>query len=153
MKNTQKIQISIYKTFESPMGYDDVCETFYQEHNEFEFIYETEISSVADFLAVTYQFDKLVQYKKPTDKNWYTARSMMKRLFKKEVANNKPIIKIVETIPWEQKREEKRLKAIAAAKRKAAKEDFNELDCYYYFNQDTRQQQALREISMADLIF
>lgn len=155
MENKQKIQISIYKAFEKSQSENgmynnsDYNNDYYGHLDEFEIVYETEISSVADFVALTYRFDKLVKYKKPTDKNWYTARSMMKRLFKNEVVNNKPIIKIVEINDWKQKREEKRLKALAAAERKAAKEGFNQLDC---FKQDTKQQ-ALREINIADLIF
>jgi hypothetical protein len=126
MANTQTIQISIYKSFEKSQSESEMynnydCNNDYYSHlEEFEFVYEAEISSVADFLALTYRFDKQVKYKKPTDKNWYTAKTMVKRLFKNEVAKNKPIIKIAEINCWKQKREEKRLKAIAAAERKAA---------------------------------
>jgi hypothetical protein len=58
-----------------------------------ELVYEAQIGSIEDFLALTYRFDKKVKYKKPTDKNWYYAKTMVKRLFKKELVGKSPKIK------------------------------------------------------------
>ncbi|RLQ89956.1 hypothetical protein [Falsibacillus albus] len=119
MKSTQTIQISIYKAF-GKSRYNNY------EYNhlldEFEFVYEAEVSSVADFIALTYRLNKFVKYKKPTDKNWYTSRTMVKRLFKKEIVNNKPIIKIAEVNCWEEKQREERLKKEEARKRMEERE-------------------------------
>lgn len=62
-----------------------------------ELVYEAQIGSIEDFLALSYRFDKKVKYKKPTDKNWYYAKTMVKRLYKKELLGRVPVIKIVST--------------------------------------------------------
>ncbi|MBN3553311.1 hypothetical protein JYA63_03470 [Fictibacillus nanhaiensis] len=99
MKNTQTIQISIYNSFNNS----------FSEKTEYEFVYEAKVTCVAEFIVLTYQFNKFVKYKKPTDKNWYTPRTMIKRLFKNEIENI-PLIKIAEVNCWEKKREEANLK-------------------------------------------
>ena len=60
-----------------------------------EFIYETEIDSLEELLSLSYKFDTKIKYKKKTDKNWYYAKTMVRRLFKKELEIHKPIIKVV----------------------------------------------------------
>lgn len=163
MENTQKIQISVYKAFEGPYDAEyhklkltfgsSILEEYKYNRNEYELVYEAKINNIADFVALTYRFDKQVKYKKPTDKNWYTARSMMKRLFKNEVANNKPIIKIVEINDWKQKREEKRLKAEAAEKRRIAKLGYNPSWEDYFWRQDkmlNAQKKIGEEITIVD---
>ncbi|MBN8211101.1 hypothetical protein JI666_20405 [Bacillus sp. NTK071] len=60
-----------------------------------EIIYEAQIDSIEGFIALTCQFDKRVKFKKTSDKNWYYAKTMIKRLFKNDMAKNKPIIKYV----------------------------------------------------------
>lgn len=72
-----------------------------------EIVYESQIGSVADFLSLTYRFGRKVKYKKPTDKNWYYGKTMIKRLFKKEIAI-KPTLKFVTTNDLNKIEEEKR---------------------------------------------
>jgi len=86
-----------------------------------EIIYETQIGSVEDMLAITYRFGKKTKYKKPTDKNWYYAKTMIKRLFKKEMSTN-PIIKFVTTNDLNKIYEEK-LKSEEEARLKKEKEE------------------------------
>ncbi|MDC2863490.1 hypothetical protein [Bacillus sp. BP-3] len=123
METKQTIQISIYNSNQDRTkqlinsGFGS-----YYPLSEYEFVYEAEISSVADFIALTYRFDKFVKYKKPTDKNWYNAKTMVKRLFKNEVVNNKPIIKIIEVNCWKEKREKEYQKKLAAEKRREERE-------------------------------
>ncbi|MDK8643802.1 hypothetical protein [Niallia taxi] len=123
MQTKQTIQISIYNSNrDRSKQLRDTRFGPFQEWSEYEFVYEAEISSIADFIALTYRFDKFVKYKKPTDKNWYTTKIMGKRLFKNEVVNNKPIIKIVEVNCWEEKREKDYQKKLAAVKRREERE-------------------------------
>lgn len=68
MKETTTIQISVYDWV-----------------NMEEIVYETQVRSVEDMVALTYQFDNKVKYKKPTDQNWYYAKTMLKRLFKQDL--------------------------------------------------------------------
>ncbi|MFQ3546595.1 hypothetical protein Q7A53_21135 [Halobacillus rhizosphaerae] len=82
-----------------------------------EFVYETQISSVGDFLALTYRFNKQVKYRKSTDKNWYYGKTMIKRLFKKDLNNGNPL-KINTTIDLERVYKEK-----DEAQRKAQREE------------------------------
>jgi hypothetical protein len=72
-----------------------------------EIVYEAQIGSVSDFLSLTYRFGKKVKYKKPTDKNWYYGKTMIKRLFKKEIAI-KPTLKFVTTNDLNKIEEDKR---------------------------------------------
>ncbi|MDC7732016.1 MULTISPECIES: hypothetical protein [Bacillus cereus group] len=88
--NTTTIQISVYDW--------SIME---------EIIYEARIGSIIDFLSLTYRFDKKVKYKKTTDKNWYYGKTMIKRLFKKEIAI-KPTLKFVTTNDLNKIEEEKR---------------------------------------------
>ncbi|MGE7586477.1 hypothetical protein [Peribacillus sp. NPDC101480] len=85
-----------------------------------ELVFEAQISSIEEFLALTYRFDKKVKYKKATDKNWYHAKTMIKRLFKKDVAKNRPVIKFVTTNDLNKIGEEKR--KAEEEKRKAEEE-------------------------------
>lgn len=50
-----------------------------------ELVYETEVGSIEDMIALSYRYDKKVKYRKPTDKRWYHCKTMVKRLFKKEL--------------------------------------------------------------------
>ncbi|SIR68450.1 hypothetical protein SAMN05878482_10525 [Peribacillus simplex] len=50
-----------------------------------EFIYEVSVRDISDMAVVFHKFGRKVKYKKPTDKNWYTYRTMVNRLFKEEV--------------------------------------------------------------------
>ncbi|MEW4231526.1 hypothetical protein [Priestia megaterium] len=59
-------------------------------------IYKAQVESMGDLLSLTYQFDNKTKYRKSTDKNWYYAKTMMKRLFKKEMSNTINI-ELVET--------------------------------------------------------
>ncbi|CDQ21808.1 hypothetical protein [Halobacillus karajensis] len=104
MTKTTTIQISIYEW--------SIME---------EIVYETQISSVGEFLALTYRFDKKIKYKKPTDKNWYYAKTMIKRLFKKELSS-KSTIKFVKTNDLNKMYEEKE-KAKEEARLKKEKEE------------------------------
>lgn len=87
-----------------------------------EIVYEAQIGSIEDFLALTYQFDKKVKYKKTTDKNWYYAKTMVKRLFKKELAGKDPVIKFVVTNDLN-KIEEEKAKAKEEARLKKEEEE------------------------------
>ncbi|MDN4493359.1 hypothetical protein [Ureibacillus aquaedulcis] len=81
MTKTTTIQISVYD--------------WYLKH---EYIYETQIGSVEDLISLSSQFNKKVKYKKPTDINWYYSKTMIKRLFKKEIASAEyPEVKLVAT--------------------------------------------------------
>lgn len=75
-----------------------------------EIIYEAEVDSLAGFLALTYYFNKRARYKKSTDKNWYYGKTLLKRLFKKELAENHPTIKFFTTNDLDKIFEEKRIK-------------------------------------------
>ncbi|HFK1513844.1 hypothetical protein [Bacillus paranthracis] len=86
-----------------------------------EIVYEAQIGSVTDFLSLTYRFDKKVKYKKPTDKNWYYGKTMIKRLFKEEIAI-KPTLKFMTTNDLNKIEEEKR-KAEEEIKLKKEKEE------------------------------
>lgn len=50
-----------------------------------EFIHEVYVRDIVDMVVLFQKFGRKVKYKKPTDKNWYTHRAMMNRLFKKEI--------------------------------------------------------------------
>lgn len=63
-----KIQMSVYH-FGNPME---------------EKVYEAEVSSIQEFIALSYMNDKKIKYKKATDKTWYTPKALAKRVFKKE---------------------------------------------------------------------
>jgi hypothetical protein len=66
------------------------CEFYEDEQGWFrsprEFRYEVTVRDIVDMAILFQKFGSRVKYKKPTDKNWYTHRSMMNRLFKKEAA-------------------------------------------------------------------
>ncbi|USL25093.1 hypothetical protein [Priestia megaterium] len=49
-----------------------------------EFLHEVPVRDIVDMAVLFQKFGSRVKYKKPTDKNWYTHRAMMNRLFKKE---------------------------------------------------------------------
>lgn len=89
-----KIQISVYE---------------YYTINE-EIIYEAQVGSIEEFLALTYSFGNRVKYKKLTDKNWYYGRTMIKRLFKKQLEGKRPTIKFVTTNNLDKVFEERRRK-------------------------------------------
>lgn len=57
----------------------------YDWKNMKEYIYESTVSSVEDMIALYYKFNRQVKFKKPTDKNWYYCKTMIKRLFKSEI--------------------------------------------------------------------
>lgn len=50
-----------------------------------EFVYEFYVRNIEDMVVLSHRFSSKVKYKKPTDKNWYTYRSMVYRLFRKEI--------------------------------------------------------------------
>lgn len=50
-----------------------------------ESIYQTQVSNLSEFIALTFKHYRQVKYKKPTDKNWYHSKTMAKRLFKSEL--------------------------------------------------------------------
>jgi molybdopterin converting factor small subunit len=58
-------------------------------------VFEVQIRNMEDMTILTHRLGYKVKYKKPTDKNWNTYRAMTKRLFKKEIheerENLKPI--------------------------------------------------------------
>lgn len=51
-----------------------------------ECIHEIYVQNIEDMAVLFHRFGSKAKYKKPTDKNWYTYRAMMNRLFKKEIA-------------------------------------------------------------------
>ncbi|SFF17474.1 hypothetical protein SAMN05428981_12122 [Bacillus sp. OV194] len=80
MENTITIQISVYHW------------TIIEE-----IIYEVQIDSIDQFLAITNRFGEKVMYKKDTDKYWYHARTMVERLIKNELSTRSPLLKFVTT--------------------------------------------------------
>ncbi|PLT29219.1 hypothetical protein [Peribacillus deserti] len=48
-------------------------------------VFKVHIKSIEDMVILTHRLGCKVKYKKPTDKNWYTYRSRVKRLFNKEI--------------------------------------------------------------------
>jgi hypothetical protein len=75
-----------------------------------EYVYETQVRSLGDFLALTYRYDKRVKYKKASDKNWYYAKTMVKRLFKNELGADGLVIKFVTSNDLKKMEEEKQKK-------------------------------------------
>jgi hypothetical protein len=75
-----------------------------------EIIFETQISSLGDFVALTYRYNKKVKYKKASDKNWYYAKTMVKRLFKNEIGASGIKIKFVTSNDLNKMEEEKQKK-------------------------------------------
>lgn len=73
-----------------------------------ELIYETQVSSPEEMVALIYSYGKKVRFKKPTDKNWYYGRTLVKRLFKKELKNVKPLVKIADSKDLRSKEQIKR---------------------------------------------
>lgn len=71
-------------------------------------VYEARVGSIAELVALSYQFNKNAKYKKSTDKNWYYCKTMIKRLFKKELSTKQPKIKFVTTNDLNKIQEEKR---------------------------------------------
>lgn len=70
-----------------------------------ETIYEVEVSSIGDLAELYNRFHCKVQFKKPTDKNWYSYRQMSRRLFKPAISELKLVgIKNVDfdydKLPW-----------------------------------------------------
>lgn len=78
MKKTTTIQISVYD---------------WQLKGEL--IYEAQIECIEELLALSYKFGKKAKYKKPTDKNWYYNKTMVRRLFKKKLSDKEPLLKLV----------------------------------------------------------
>jgi hypothetical protein len=60
-----------------------------------ELICESQIGSIEDLVVLSYRFDKSVKYKKPTDKNWYYCKTMIKRLFRDEITAKNDDVKLV----------------------------------------------------------
>lgn len=88
MKNNQNeepitIFYSIYDFYPTKFFYG--TDGYAKRRGPMEYIYEVEIRDMNDFTKLWIKQDKKVKYKKPNDKNWYTYRAMLNRLFKKEL--------------------------------------------------------------------
>lgn len=68
MTKTTTIQISVYNWYD------------YEE-----LIYQTQINSDEEFLALSFNFGNEAKYKRVTDKNWYRSKTMLEGLFRKEI--------------------------------------------------------------------
>ncbi|YCA42824.1 hypothetical protein M1E11_18740 [Bacillus sp. JZ8] len=79
----------------------------YDKNTMEETIYKAQVGSIEDMLALTYQFENMIKYKKITDKTWYYAKTMIKRLFKKELSKI-PNIEYVATNDFKETCEENR---------------------------------------------
>ncbi|QDP39434.1 hypothetical protein [Radiobacillus deserti] len=130
MTKTTTIQISVY------------------DYNTMEeLIYETQIGSIEELIALSYRYDKSVKYKKPTDKNWYYCRTMIKRLFKKELNSKNNEVKLVTTNDLNKVLEE-RFQAKLEKKREQEQRDLEQIildyDCH---------RKNIDEVTLENIVF
>ncbi|MER2079006.1 hypothetical protein [Psychrobacillus psychrotolerans] len=82
---TVTLLISIYD-WNNKEDYDKRNGTFINPVKED--IFKVQIKGIKDMIILTHRLGVKVRYKKPTDKNWYSSRAMIKRLFRKEIDEN-----------------------------------------------------------------
>lgn len=95
MKSNQKLKATTILVSVHRLCYDGFNEESQTSTYSFrEVIYEACVQNIGDMAILFHKFGKRAKYKKSTDKNWYTYRTMMNRLFKKEIAEkeNEPQI-------------------------------------------------------------
>lgn len=126
MTKSITIQISVLNINEdlSTMG------RYYGVRKGYEFIYEAEISNLTEFISLVYSLHKYVKYKKPTDKVWYSARTMAKRLFKNEGINDRPIMKIIKVHSWDEKYEQEEARKKRPDSRRKTPKEIDQIELF-----------------------
>lgn len=109
-----------------------------------ELVYEAQVNSLEELISLTYSFGKQVKFKKPTDKNWYYAKTLIKRLFKKDLEKLKPLIKHVGCNDLAEIERAKYVSMIADELKKKEEEEWEKF--YSYTTYD------LEEMSVSELI-
>ena len=89
-----------------------------------ELVYETEVGSIEDMITLSYRYEKRVKYRKPTDKRWYHCKTMIKRLFKKELEAKPFEVTLVEENDLDKSLEEYHRPRIEREKEQAEYEKF-----------------------------
>ncbi|PFX88117.1 hypothetical protein COL40_11620 [Bacillus toyonensis] len=89
-----------------------------------ELVYETEVGSIEDMVTLSYRYEKRVKYRKPTDKRWYHCKTMIKRLFKKELESKPFEVNLVEENDLDKALEEYHRPRLEREKKEAEYEKF-----------------------------
>ncbi|PGB72260.1 hypothetical protein [Bacillus wiedmannii] len=89
-----------------------------------ELVYETEVGSIEDMITLSYRYEKRVKYRKPTDKRWYHCKTMIKRLFKKELESKPFEVNLVEENDLDKALEEYHRPRLEREKKEAEYEKF-----------------------------